>query len=76
MKLTKAQRHALAVLKERHDRFPEQSRFPSVHLGPNVTQALRVIRFSGLVTVSEAHANVRQFFSLTEDGRKLLEDAA
>jgi DNA-binding PadR family transcriptional regulator len=70
--ITHGQRHALSVLKDRHDRYPERMNFATAHLGANVVTLLRKLALAGLVTATKGGPGTRQFFAITAAGRAAL----
>jgi len=73
--ITHGQRHALSVLKERHDRYPDRINFATAHLGTTVATLLRKLALLGLVTATKGGPGTRQFFAITEAGRAALSPA-
>lgn len=67
--ITHGQRHALSVLKERHDRYPDRMNFATAHLGANTAALLRKLVLLGLATGTKGGPGTRQFFAITDAGR-------
>lgn len=71
--ITQRQRHALSVLLGRHSKYPNHANFATAYLGVNTTALLRKLVPLGFVSATRGGPGGRQFFSITEAGRAILE---